>query len=307
MAYPIKEPDPSALHEAEKQIALVRDRVRLVAAARITSAYIYGPAGIGKTYLIRRTLDEMDHHYRLTTGHLTAQGLFETLRNNVGSTIVLDDVTAIFQNNNARGILLAALGNESGTDGARDVSFHIGRRQQTISFTGGIIATSNQLPMGDATIAALNSRTRPLLWTPTGAQIEATMRWSVQQGWQDLTPAEAGGVAEWVIAECRRVNRPPDMRMLYEHALPYYIAFKRGLLESSWEEHVSSSISGQLKTNPKGKALTRDESAAMGVKMAAEIYEAHGSGDAAAKAWFARTGKSYRTYQRHVAALKMAT
>jgi hypothetical protein len=300
-------PDASALYALEGQIGLIRDRTRMVAMRMISSCYIYGSPGIGKTHWVRTTLEDMKVQYEMATGNMTAQGLFELLKRCSDTTIVFDDVTAVFQNKIARSILLAALGNDGGRDGAREVSYHIGRRQQTIQFTGGIIATSNMLSYGDATFAALNSRTKPLQWTPTTSQIEAMMRWTASRGWRDeVSPADAAMVAEIVIQECRRLNVAPEMRLLYEHALPCFLAQRIGMLESSWQAHLTSSISGQVRIDPAAKVMTRRESSELNESIAGRLLAKHGTAPAAADEWFAETNQSLRTLQRYKSKLKIA-
>lgn len=299
--------DAFALFELAKQIEMIRDRTRLVAFRSITSAFIYGSAGIGKTYWCRRTLDDLKQHYELVTGNLSAQGLFELLKRRPDSILLLDDVSRVFRNSKARDIFLAALGNESGSDGARQISYHIGRRQQTVSFTGSIIATANALPYGDETVAALYSRTQPMRWTPSTQQVEAMMKWSVKDGWKDVPASEALVVAERVIEVCRRMTKAPEMRLLHEHALPYYAAHKRGLIHNSWEDHLLSSISGIVKVTHTQTVLTRDQSSEHDRRLAAELLAKHKSTHEAVEEWYEKSGgKSLRTLQRHAAQLRIA-
>src|SRR4051812_35185940 len=71
--------DHVAWYELERQKGVVRDRVRDVAARRHTSAYIFGPRGTSKTFIVRRTLDDLGEPYQYHAGHLTPLGFFDLI------------------------------------------------------------------------------------------------------------------------------------------------------------------------------------------------------------------------------------
>jgi len=77
------------------------------------SLVVTGGAGLGKTYLIKQTLNEMGFeetnqfvHYK---GRATAAGLFVTLYENSNKIIVLDDCDNVFKDDDAISLLKAAL------------------------------------------------------------------------------------------------------------------------------------------------------------------------------------------------------
>ena len=77
------------------------------------SLVITGGAGLGKTYLVKKTLTEMGLeeakqfvHFK---GRATAAGLFVTLYENCDKIIVLDDCDSVFKDDDAVNILKAAL------------------------------------------------------------------------------------------------------------------------------------------------------------------------------------------------------
>jgi hypothetical protein len=77
------------------------------------SLVITGGAGLGKTYLVKKTLAEMGLeeakqfvHFK---GRATAAGLFVTIYENCDKIIVLDDCDSVFKDDDAVNILKAAL------------------------------------------------------------------------------------------------------------------------------------------------------------------------------------------------------
>ena len=77
------------------------------------SLVITGGAGLGKTYLVKKTLTDMGLeeakqfvHFK---GRATAAGLFVTLYENCDKIIVLDDCDSVFKDDDAVNILKAAL------------------------------------------------------------------------------------------------------------------------------------------------------------------------------------------------------
>ena len=112
-------PTDPALAELNERLALVRDRVRGVAKQGQAGFYLYGRAGTSKTYTVRTTLDELGVKYQYQNGHITPLGLFETFEEYPDGIIVLDDVSEIFKQPSAKGILLAALGSQP--NGVREI------------------------------------------------------------------------------------------------------------------------------------------------------------------------------------------
>ena len=74
---------------------------------------VTGGAGLGKTYLVKKTLADMglreSHEFVHFKGRATAAGLFSTLYDNSNSIIVLDDCDSVFKDDDAVNILKAAL------------------------------------------------------------------------------------------------------------------------------------------------------------------------------------------------------
>lgn len=96
----------------EKQLKVVKDRVRGIVYGQTNGLYLCGRPGTSKTFTVRSTLDSLlDVPYAYSTGHLTPLGLFDLISENRDRVIVLDDVSAILQERVALQLLLASLGN----------------------------------------------------------------------------------------------------------------------------------------------------------------------------------------------------
>ena len=126
--------DRRALADLHSCLSVVRDRVRGVALGHHTGFYLFGRPGTGKTYNIRRTLEQDGVKYYYHHGHLTPMGLFELLEEHPDCIIVLDDVAEILNQRIAVQILLAALGSQPGETGVRIVKYQQAgtRRDRTL-------------------------------------------------------------------------------------------------------------------------------------------------------------------------------
>ncbi len=186
--------DRRALDDLHSCLSVVRDRVRGVALGHHTGFYLFGRPGTGKTYNIRRTLEQDGVKYYYHHGHLTPMGLFELLEEHPDCIIVLDDVAEILNQRIAVQILLAALGSQPGETGVRIVKYHRQRLDATVRFTGGIILISNLELRAAPLLNALKSRIHYLKYNPGDVQISALMRDIASHGWpagsDKITPTE---------------------------------------------------------------------------------------------------------------------
>lgn len=88
--------------------------VRSVAFGDIKSMILSGPPGIGKTFEINKTLQELDNqaqcNFVFVSGRAKATGLFKTLYDNrfPGTVLVLDDIDSIFDSEDSLNILKKA-------------------------------------------------------------------------------------------------------------------------------------------------------------------------------------------------------
>ena len=136
--------------------------VKMVAAKTTASAIISGQGGLGKTYSVIKALEDAGmknitdlasfevgtlidtkRSYRVVKGYSTAKGLFRTLQESNGCTIVFDDCDSILRDPVALNLLKGALDSY----GERYISWNADIRDddldKTFKFTGQVIFITN--------------------------------------------------------------------------------------------------------------------------------------------------------------------
>jgi hypothetical protein len=304
--------DQTALYELERQLALIRDRVRDVAARRHSSTYIFGPPGTGKTRTVRTTLDDLGEDYYYHSGHLTPMGFFDLLGEHSDEVIVLDDVSSLFRDKIGQQLLLASLGTAYSGDCTRIIRYQRRGKCETVKFTGGVIALSNlRLHDNDDVMLALKSRTKPLCWEPSDAQLEAMMRDAVTEGWErdgvKVTPEECHQVIDFIVESCHHFGVSLDLRMLFDSALPDFAASKVGEHEVDWRDHTLMSIREQVRrlkySNP---PMSRTDQKEIEQKIAERIRASYNTRREQVEAWQRETNKSERAFDRRITDMRLA-
>ena len=141
----------------------VTQMVNMVAKASMPSVIITGEGGLGKTYTVLKALERaglknitdlaefavgtkfnVSKCYRVVKGFSTAKGLYRTLFESNGSTIVFDDCDSILKDDVATNLLKGALDSYS----KRYISWMADMRDddlpKTFEFTGRVIFISNR-------------------------------------------------------------------------------------------------------------------------------------------------------------------
>ena len=141
----------------------VSQMVNMVAKASMPSVIITGAGGLGKTYTVMKALDKAGMKnitdlaefavgtkfnaskcYRMVKGYSTAKGLYRTLFESNGSTIVFDDCDSILKDDVATNLLKGALDSYS----KRYISWMADMRDddlpKSFEFTGRVIFISNR-------------------------------------------------------------------------------------------------------------------------------------------------------------------
>lgn len=302
----------SQLDDLNCRLTVVRDRVRGVAFGHHTGFYLFGRAGTSKTYTVRKTLDETETKYEYLDGHLTPMGLFDLLATYHDRVIVLDDVSQIFADKKALQILLAALGNQPDDRHTRIVKYRRQGHDQTIRFTGGIIAISNLELHSQPLLEALKSRVHYLKYSPTDEQIAALMMEVAKKGWPSddpkLSPDQCLEVATFLIAESQRINSRLDMRMLVDKAFPDYLQHRDGDCEAHWKDLIRTSLEEQMVelTHTKAAASSRQAEKEREHDLLREIATMYSDRDDQIAEWIGRTGKSERAFYRRIKELAPA-
>ena len=302
----------SPLDDLNSRLTIIRDRVRGVALGHHTGFYLFGRPGTSKTFTVRKTLDELKTKYEYIDGHLTPMGLFELLALYFDRVIVLDDVAQLLADKKALQILLAALGNQPDNRHARIIKYRRQGRDETIRFTGGIIAISNLELHSQPLLEALESR-----FTTSGI-LPPTTRWRLlmlevsRKGWPSqspvLTPAQCLEVATFLITESQRLNVRLDMRMLVDKAFPDLLQHRQGDTEAHWKDLVMTTLEQQTVelTHTIAEASTRQARKEQEHEIIRQLMAEHADRDQQVTAWKECTGKSDRAFYRRLSELGAA-
>lgn len=251
--------DQAHLRAYERRCQLLRDRVNSVSQGYHTGVYIVGRPGTGKTHVVQKSLDATDASYIFRNSRMTPMGLFAELESHPEHTIVLDDVSCLFNQPPALQILLAALGGQPGQP--RLLCYCTKNRDErgkSFKFGGGIIAISNLPLRRDPLADALVSRVAMLEHEPPHEELAAVMRNVASQGFEDLTPVECREAVEFVIEESRTNEYRLDLRCMVK-SFSDYRQFKHGHAISHWTELVRSSMRQILNPANSGPLSKQDQ------------------------------------------------
>lgn len=148
-----------------ERFAFVEQMVNMVADSTMASVVITGDGGLGKSYTVMKSLEKagltnitdlsgfqigqkinLAKSYRVIKGFSTAKGLYRTLFESNGTTVVFDDCDSILKDDVARNILKGALDSYS----KRYISWMADMRDddlpRSFEFKGRVIFISN-MPM----------------------------------------------------------------------------------------------------------------------------------------------------------------
>jgi hypothetical protein len=300
------QPAIDPLEELNRRQAVIRDRVRGVALRHHTGLYLFGRAGTGKTYGIRKTLEEEGCKYAYHSGHLTPMGLFDLVGEFHDRVIVLDDVGELFAQRIALQILLAALGHQPDEVGTRVIKYRRQGCEATVHFTGGIIMISNlELHQGPV-LDALKSRVHCLRYSPSDEDVAAMMRAIAANGWPagnpKLAPEECREVADFLISESLRIGCHLDLRLLVDKSFPDYLQHQNGDAETHWKDLISTTLQEQL-VDLKHTALakaSRMETKEREHCVVRELLAQYTTKEERIAAWQTETGKSERAFYRRL-------
>jgi hypothetical protein len=295
--------------ELMRQVKVVKDRVRAVIHGHSNGLYLHGRPGTSKTYMVRSTLDMLAVNYTASSGHLTPIGLFDLLEENRDRIIVLDDVSALFNQPIALQLLLAALGNPHDGSGVRHVKHQTANGTRVVPFSGGVICMSN-LPLDGhhhEILAALRDRINVINFEPSDEQIIALIRKLAEDGVGGVPPDKAKMVAAFLTAECKARGIRPSVRLFVDKALRDYKLWASENCETHWRDLVVSDLEQQLvELQHEVRDLTRAEQIEAEQRVALDVYLTFEPRVDRVQAWTARTGKSQAAFYRRIAELKKA-
>ena len=218
---------------------LIRDRTRSVADRYQVGAYIVGRSGSSKTYTVLETLEALGTPWTYRNSRMSAMGLWCLLEEHPEHTVVLDDISTLFDQKGALQIIMAALGGSPGKP--RTVTYVTKDERREFEFSGGIIAISNVPLSRDPLADAVASRMVLLEHEPSDEMLAAFMRDRSAHGHEDMTPEECLAVVEFVIAETRACDYRLDLRYM-KKAWQDYRMDNHGFALRPWKDLVRSSL-----------------------------------------------------------------
>jgi hypothetical protein len=295
--------------ELMERVKVVKDRVRGVVHGHSNGVYLHGRPGTSKTHMVCSTLDTLAVNYTYSNGHLTPIGLFDLIAENQSRIIVLDDVSAIFNQPIALQLLLAALGNPHDGSRVRNVRYKTAKETRIVPFSGGVICISN-LPLDGhhhEVLAALKDRAFVINYEPTDDQIIALIEKLAGDGVGGVPPDKAQMIATFLLGECKLREVRPSVRLFVDKALKDYKLFEAGKCETHWRDLVVSNLEQQLiELEYETTDLGRTEQIEAERRIALDIYLSCGSRAERVEQWQARTSKRQAAFYRRLKELKGA-
>ena len=248
--------DQNHIDAFENLTDLIRDRTRSVAEHYQVGCYLVGRAGTGKTFTVSQTLAALNTPWIIRNSRMSPMGLWCLLEEHPCHTVVLDDISTLFNEVSSLQIVMAALGGKPGE--ARTVTYTTKDKHERKSFKfyGGIIAISNVALRRDPLADAVASRVVMLEHEPSDEMIASFMRRQALKGHKGMTPAECLEVVEFAIQETRACDYRLDLRVM-EKAWQDYLLDKDGKAMRPWKELVRSSLKrivSQDQMKPTGRA-----------------------------------------------------
>jgi hypothetical protein len=239
-----KKDDLEALQSLDKKLAMVSDLIAGVVHGYTTGLYLYGAAGLGKSFSVFQQLDQMTEDYRNLNTRITAKALFNELEKYPDKILVIEDVERLTDDKDAQSLLRAALWSPPGKD--RVVTWVTDKEgKRTCTFRGALIMLTNKSMKDLPELRAVMSRIRVHKLVVSDREMAAQMRRIAAGGFErngrKLSPKEASVVCEFLIEQCQKAQHQPDLRM-FEHACHYFLQHGQGLTRCHWQDLVINHI-----------------------------------------------------------------
>ena len=241
--------DRGHLRSYEKTIRVLSDMVKTIVMAYSTGLLVYGPGGQSKTHTIDEELSHLKADAYWFNSHMTARGLFDTLKMAPNAICVLDDLETILRNPQAVGVLRSALWGKRPKNGRglpeRIVTWSTGNDKERIVFTGGIIMIGNRPPTKLPELSAVLTRIDGIELQFSDQQMAAKMRSLCSKRYRfngsAMTATECRRVIDFLIEESLSLNRPLDMR-LREKSFHDYMLSRDGKIKTDWKDLVRTRL-----------------------------------------------------------------
>jgi hypothetical protein len=292
--------DQRVLTEFNKKLSLVDDRVKAVVHGFATGLYLCGVGGLGKTYSVFKSLEQLNANFRIFNSHMTAKGLYRALERAPESVHVLEDMERLTRDLDAQGVLRSALWSQPGRE--REVTWTIGEAESRFTFRGGIIMLANR-PLSDLPeLRALATRIAVMKLEVTDTEMSAHMRRIAACGFArhsgKLDGAKCLQVCEHVIQECHKANCPLDLR-LFDNSCLDYLQWEMSHSSCHWHDLVANRVR-QSATHFRNEIQTLSREARLEQERALvrDICAETQNSQERLRLWEERTGKHQATFYR---------
>lgn len=231
--------DPSLRLSLASKRAMVRDAIAAVRDGDLRGGLITGGPGIGKSFLVNEFVGSNGDHI-LLTGLLSRPEAIAKFEEFPDRLFVFDDTCGCLSDQVFLQLLLPGLGPATGDGGVRLISYCVKGKSKRIEFTGRMLFIGNSAFRGapKSVIDALESRLFHIPYEPTRDELEAQLYDLAEQGFKDLEAQESLNLLTFVLRECRKTERTPEIRLLFDKILPMFQRHRRGSTDCCWREHV---------------------------------------------------------------------
>jgi len=134
--------------------------VKMVGMGDILGCTLIGPAGMGKTHLVRQTLDDMDIPYEIYGGHISLAECYEYMFENSDKLIFFDDVSQVINKTEIMELLKQALNTSAHSRilNYRSKNVLTANCPAKFEFTGRVIFAFNAMDKSNPNVKAIMDR-----------------------------------------------------------------------------------------------------------------------------------------------------
>jgi len=199
--------------ELEKHYFIPKQYVKMVGREHVRGLLLYGPCGLGKSYLVKKALIEEKINFEIIKGHITSLQLYKFLYENRNKIILLDDLN-ILDNEINFNMLKACL-----SDDERLVQYHTSSSKLDIPnkfyFEGRLIILQNLNPKSNPSMKAVESRILSYnLEFDYQTKIKIIFELA-KQNYDGLSLEQRMNIAEWIKENTSEATENLNLRLLF--------------------------------------------------------------------------------------------
>jgi len=199
--------------ELEKQYFIPKQYVKMVANGFARGYLLYGEAGLGKSFLVRKSFNEENKSYVILKGHISPLALYEFLYEYRKENIILDDCNVLDNEINLN-MFKGCLNEEE-----RIIEYHTKSSKLQMPskflFEGTITLLQNNSPKKNENLKAIESRilTYNLAFDyPTKIKIFYEI---AKSSYYDLTEQERKNIVNWLKENTSSATENLNLRLLF--------------------------------------------------------------------------------------------